>query len=54
MHCPSAPHPALFVLLCGAGGERCTIFSLPAGAVLPLRVEGAETALQEAGASFWF
>lgn len=53
-HCLSAPNPTFFALVCGAGAGRCTIFSLPAGAILPLPVEGAETALLEVGVSFWF
>lgn len=51
IHCLSAPNPAHLALLCGAGAGHCNIFSSPAGAILPLPIEGAKEALQEAEAS---
>lgn len=50
IHCLSAPNPASFALLGGAEAGCCNKFSLPAGA-LPLPVEGAERAGQQAGAT---
>lgn len=48
-HCLSAPNPTFLALLCGTRAGRCTGFSLPSDAVLPLPAEGAETACRRQG-----